>query len=128
MEDSKMEQQQQQTKTPSQQKVTGKSISPLEGVSGRLRIDVPGAAPRAFEVRGGAVEPVEANGASDARIAFDAESTFLDVFTGKKNPFVMALQGRLQVEGNLVLAAKVLITMHAQGSTASQPSAKEVRS
>jgi hypothetical protein len=122
-----MEPQQQQTKTPSQQKVT-KSISPLEGVSGRLRIDVPGAAPRAFEVRGGAVEPVEANGASDARIAFDAESTFLDVFAGKKNPFVMGLQGRLQVEGNLVLAAKVLIAMHALGSTASQPSAKEVRS
>jgi putative sterol carrier protein len=120
--------QQQQTKTPTQQKGAAKSISPLEGVSGRLRIDVPGAAPRVFEVKGGAVQPVEANGAADTRIAFDGESTFVDVFTGKKNPFVMSLQGRVQVEGNLVLAAKVLMAMHAQGSMANQPSATEVRS
>jgi hypothetical protein len=109
---------------------TTKRIGALSGVTGRVRFET-GAGARAFSVQGGALRPEEPEDAStptDSVITVDGEALFEEVFTGKKNPIVMALQGRLRVEGNLELATRVLLGLQSESSGSVGPVTTEVRS
>jgi SCP-2 sterol transfer family len=104
----------QQAATAVQPAATAIRIVALEGISGKLRVEWPGAA-RTIEVRNGTLEAIGGNGSVDAVIAFDGEEAFREVFAGRKNPVVMALRGKLRVSGDLELATKVLLGLQAQG-------------
>jgi putative sterol carrier protein len=105
---------------------TTKRIGALSGVTGRVRFET-GAGVRAFSVQNGALQPEDPSTPTDAVITVDGETLFDEVFTGKKNPIVMALQGRLRVEGNLELGTRVLLGLQSEGS-GDKPVTAEVRS
>lgn len=106
---------------------TTKRIGALRGVSGHVRFET-GAGARAFAVQDGALQQEDPSAAADSVIIFDGEKVLDEVFAGTKNPVVMALQGRLRVEGNLELATRVLLGLQSEGSEGGKPVTAEVRS
>jgi hypothetical protein len=81
----------------------------LEGVTGRLRLDI-GANPVAMlEVRDGDVELRRGGGAADAVARCDSEATISSIGRGLLNPVVAALQNRLEITGDRVFAIKVIL-------------------
>jgi putative sterol carrier protein len=109
--------QQQQTTVPAQPRASARRVPGLEGVSGKLRVEVEGKSPRVFAIHDGLIEPAEANGQVDAVIVFDDESCVEELLTGKLNPIVAGLQGRLRISGNMGLAAKVLLELQGQATS-----------
>lgn len=116
-----------QRATTERASVTAKRVGALSGVSGRVRFET-GQGARAFSVREGALQPEDSSTPADSVIKVDGDKLLDEVLTGKKNPVVMALQGRLSVEGNLELATRVLLGLQSEGSDGGQPITAEVRS
>jgi putative sterol carrier protein len=117
---------QQRTGTQSQARGALRRVPALEPVSARLRIEVPGSPARVLEVRNGVVSLGDASGPVDAAATFDGEETFQRIIDGKENPVVVALQGRVRLEGNIECATRVFLALNASAMTAAKSS--EVRS
>ncbi len=85
----------------------------LKGVSGRLRLHVGDTAVAVLQIEpSGAVELVEAGDAA-ATIIADTRSTLEALLRTELNPIVAVLQDRLQVDGDLALAWRVLLGLQA---------------
>jgi putative sterol carrier protein len=110
-----------QPTTTSQARPRGRRIPSLEGVNGRLRIEVPGAPSRTVEVRDGTAETVEARDPVDATIKCENEADCQALLSGELNPVVAALQGRLQTSGDATFAARVLLGLPAEAKAGSAP-------
>jgi len=106
---------------------TAKRVDALHGVSGRVRFQA-GSAARTYSVEEGALKPEDPSATSDSVITFEGEQLLEEIFTGKKNPVVMALQGRLRVEGNLELATRVLLGLQSEAGDSGKQAAAEVQS
>jgi len=105
----------QQPHTTKSTKAGGQSvrIQGLEGVSGKLQIDVQGSPSRVFEVRDGtAAEIGQTREPIDATVSCDNEADCLALLSGDLNPIVAALQGRVRTGRNSTFAAKVLLGLH----------------
>jgi SCP-2 sterol transfer family len=110
-----MEEQRQQTKTPAQPRATARRVPGLEGTTGKLRVEIEGkGAPRFFSVHDGLIEEVPGDGQVDAGIVFDDESCVQQLLSGKLNPIVAGLQGRLRTTGDLKLIARVIFELQGQ--------------
>lgn len=84
----------------------------LEGISGRLRVDV-GTTPRSvIEVKDGDVAVRPGGGAADAVVTCDSDATVDAIAAGKLNPIVARLQNRLVVSGNRAFAIDVILGLH----------------
>ncbi len=85
----------------------------LKGVSGRLRLQVGDVATADLRIEpSGAVELVGVGDAA-AVITVDTQSTLTGLLSGESSPIVALLQDRLQVEGDLALAWRVLLGLQA---------------
>jgi hypothetical protein len=110
-----MEQQQQQMKAPAQPRATARRVPGLEGVTGKLRVEVQGKPPRAFAVHDGLIEPLpQADVPVDATLFVDDESIVEALLTGRLNPIVAGLQNRLRVTGDLKLIARIVFELQGQ--------------
>jgi hypothetical protein len=85
----------------------------LEGIFGRVRFET-GSSARTFALRNGSLQAEASSATADSVIVIDGEEVLEDVLAGKTNPIVVALQGRLRVEGNLELATRLLLALQAQ--------------
>lgn len=78
----------------------------LEGITGRLRLQVAGVDIGVLKVDGGAVE-ILPEGDASALMGVDSQATLLSVLGGDTHPFVAFLQGRLRLEGDRELALRI---------------------
>jgi hypothetical protein len=81
----------------------------LVGVSGRVRIQVGARIAGAIKVEDMLVELTVNERDIDTVVRFDLAEDLVRVLRGELNPFVAWLQERLAIEGDAVLAVKVLI-------------------
>lgn len=84
-------------------------ITDLEGISGRLRLDIGDKPVAVLEVHDGDVVLRTGNGAADAVAACDSEDTLAAINRGQLNPIVAALQHRVEVTGDRAFAIKVIL-------------------
>jgi hypothetical protein len=85
----------------------------LKGVSGRLRLHVGDIAAAVLQIEpSGAIELVEVGDAA-ATITVDTRSTLEAILRTELNPIVAVLQDRLQVDGDLALAWRILLGLQA---------------
>ena len=85
----------------------------LKGVTGRLQLQVGDVAAGVLQIEpSGAVELVGVGDAA-AVITVDTQSTLAALLSGESSPIVALLQDRLQVEGDLALAWRVLLGLQA---------------
>ena len=84
--------QQRPTKTTAKPRAAARRVPGLEGVTGKLRVEVPGKTSLSFAVHDGVIEPVEQADKVDAVIAFDDTSCVDELLNGRLNPIVAALQ------------------------------------
>jgi putative sterol carrier protein len=110
-----------QTTRNKQAGAKGKRVGTTPGLSGRLQVEVPGAAPRFFEVKDGALEPVEPSGPADAVITCRTEDDCKALLGGQLNPIVAALQGRLNASGDATFAAKLILGLQGEKAAPSTP-------
>jgi putative sterol carrier protein len=114
--------QQRPTKTTAKPRATARRVPGLEGLTGKLRVEVPGKPPLSFAVHDGTIEPVEqTDGPVDAIVAFEDDSCVEELLKGKLNPMVAALQQRLRVSGDVKLVAKVLFELQGQATGFGRP-------
>jgi len=113
--------QQQQTKTPAQPRATARRVPGLEGVTGKLRVEVEGKPTRFFAIHDGLIESAPETDKPDALIVFDDESCVEELLSGHLNPIVAGLQGRLRVTGDLKLVAKVIFELQGQATSFGRP-------
>jgi hypothetical protein len=107
--------QQEQAKTPAQPRAMARRVPGLEGTTGKLRVEVPGKPPLAFAVHDGLIESLQqTEGEVDAILAFEDESCIEELLTGKLNPIVAGLQGRMRATGDLKLLARVIYELQGQ--------------
>jgi putative sterol carrier protein len=117
-----MQQEQQTTRAPEPRPVE-RRIPGLEGVSGKLRIEVASRPARLFSIRDGSFSEQPAdNIQADATIFLDDESDVSKLTSGTLNPIVAFLQGRLRIEGSAVLAARVILGLQGEASPAAAQS------
>jgi hypothetical protein len=81
----------------------------LEGVNGRLRLQVGDKIAATLEVNDGYARLGPAEGAAEAVAILDSEETVRRFQRGELNPVVAALQGRLELKGDLAFAIKVIL-------------------
>lgn len=81
----------------------------LEGVSGRLRVEVVGKGAGILEVKDGHARFLPADDDAAATVIFDGEDTLRAFRCGWLNPVVAFLRGQLEVKGDLYLAIKVIL-------------------
>src|SRR5262249_1588400 len=87
-------------------------VAELEGGAGRVRLDI-GKTPYAMvEVHDGEVEIHEGAGDADAVATCDSEAMVSALGRGELNPVVAALQNKLALDGDLVLAIRVILGVH----------------
>ena len=81
----------------------------LAGIKGRLLLAVAGKPVASLIVDDGHAELVRDTAPADATMSFiDAES-LADVVSGRLNPVVASLQGRLRSDGDLIFATKAAL-------------------
>src|SRR5262245_22159985 len=80
--------QQRPTKTTAKPRATARRVPGLEGLTGKLRVEVPGKTSLSFAVHDGIIEPVEQADKVDAVVAFDDDSCVEELLNGKLNPIV----------------------------------------
>ena len=78
----------------------------LERFSGTYRFDVEGAGTWRVAVDHGAMTVTEGEGAADCTIRCD-EGDFVRIASGRQNLVTAFMQGRVQIEGSMVLAQKL---------------------
>lgn len=82
----------------------------LEGVSGRLRLDVGGDPVGTLEIREGEVTFHHGDSTTvDAVAACDSVETLHAITDGTLNPVVASLQNRLEITGNRAFAIRVVL-------------------
>ena len=86
-----------------------RSAPGMAGIKGSLSLKVTGKPVAMLQVDDGFVEVTPSGGDSTAVINFIDDKTLIDVFTGALNPVVAVLQGRMNTEGDLLLATKSLL-------------------
>jgi hypothetical protein len=99
----------------------------LIGVDGRLLLEVEGAPVTLLQIAGGHAQiagHAEAE-SPDASIDFSDAQTLMDVLGGELNPVVAALQGRMSITGNRLLATKALLGLPADKPFATPQTGKE---
>ena len=75
----------------------------LRGVTGTYLFEIEGAGYWFLSVRGSAISIEEARHDADCTISCD-ESDFIDILEGRRNLITAAMQGRVKVRGDLLLA------------------------
>jgi putative sterol carrier protein len=81
----------------------------LEGLSGRLRVEVAGKGAVVLEVKDGHARFVPADGDAAATASFDSEETLRAFQRGQLNPVVAALRGHLEVKGDMDFAIRTIL-------------------
>jgi hypothetical protein len=84
----------------------------LEGVSGRLRLDVVDSPVGTLEIRAGQVtfrRPDRDGADADAVVIVDSAETLHAILDGALNPVVAALQNRLEIAGSRAFAIRVIL-------------------
>jgi putative sterol carrier protein len=82
----------------------------LEGLSGRLRLDVVDRPVGTLEIRAGDVTFRRSDdGGADAVVIVDSAETLHAILDGALNPVVAALQNRLEIAGNRSFAIRVAL-------------------
>jgi putative sterol carrier protein len=81
----------------------------LEGLTGRLRLDVGNQAAAVLEVQDGEARLLPADGEADAVVIAEDVETIHRFQRGELNPVVASLQGKLRIAGNLAFAIKVIL-------------------
>ncbi len=81
----------------------------LEGLSGRLRVEVAGKGAAILEVKDGHARFLPPDDDAAATVIVDSEETLRAFRYGRLNPVVAFLRGHLEVEGDLYLAIKVIL-------------------
>jgi hypothetical protein len=89
----------------------------LAGVKGRLSVNVAGAPLGVLHVDEGELEfvPGETAGA-DVTVFFDDRDDVVRLLRGELNPVVALLQNRMRVEGNPVVATRIILGLRAGSS------------
>lgn len=78
----------------------------LKGIRGSYRFDVEGAGSWHATVADGTVKVTEGAAAADCVIRCD-EADFVRIARGEQNLLTAAMQGRVQIEGDMALAQKL---------------------
>jgi SCP-2 sterol transfer family len=81
----------------------------LVGLSGRLRVEVVGKGAVVLEVKDGHARFVPPDGDAAATVIVDSEETVRALQCGRLNPVVAALQGRLELKGDLDFAIRTIL-------------------
>ena len=114
-----MEEQQQRATEP---RAVARRVPGLEGVEGKLRLEIEGKPPRVLAIHDGLIEPLQqADEQVDATIVFDSESCLDELLAGKLNPIVAGLQSRMLVTGDLRLVIRVIFELQGQAGGFGRP-------
>lgn len=81
----------------------------LQGVTGRLRIEVCGKLLGCLAVVDGDVEFVPGDGEAGTVVDVASHEDLQSLLLGELNPVVATLQGRLAVEGDIELASRIVL-------------------
>jgi putative sterol carrier protein len=84
----------------------------LDGLSGRLRLQVAGAPVGVLKVEDGEVE-IEPDGEASTLLKADSEPTLVSLLSGELQVIVAALQGRARVEGDIGLVIRIFFGLRA---------------
>jgi putative sterol carrier protein len=85
----------------------------LKGLHGRLRIDVGGKTIGVLTVDDGHVELINDQGPADAVATCATAEDLKHLVRGEVNPVVAGLQGRVQLQGDMQFAIKVVLGLRA---------------
>jgi putative sterol carrier protein len=77
----------------------------LRGVTGTYQFEIEGAGYWFLSVRDGAISIKETQHDADCTISCD-ESDFIDILEGRRNLITAAMQGRVKIRGDLLLAQR----------------------
>jgi hypothetical protein len=81
----------------------------LEGITGRLRIELGGKLFGVLAVNDGEVDFVLGDGEAGTVVYVRSRADLVDFLQGELNPVVALLQGRLSVEGDQELASRIIL-------------------
>ncbi len=83
----------------------------LRNIQGRYRFDVEGAGTWRLHVDNGVVELLDGPGEADCIVSVDADD-FVLIASGKQNLVTAYMQGRVDIEGDMVLAQALASLTH----------------